>query len=153
MKALIALAFTLISANATMACPSVTVGDITLQNAWSRASLGTTRPGVVYVTIHNSGGSDDVLTGLSTPVSAMPMVHETVVTDGVASMPHVMAVTVPAGGTVALAPGGFHGMLMDLTIDLKKGDTFPVTLLFQRAGAVTISVEVLAIGAKGAECQ
>lgn len=80
------------------------------------------------------------------------MLHETVVMDGIASMPHAMAVPVPAGQTVALAPGGFHGMLMGLTQALATGDTFPLTLTFQTAGEVTVTVDVLGMGAKGVEC-
>ena len=50
------------------------------------------------------------------------MLHETVVTDGIASMPHAISIPVPAGQTVELAPGGYHGMLMGLTTALKEGD-------------------------------
>ena len=82
----------------------------------------------------------------------MPMLHETVVTDGIASMPHVMSVPVPAGGTIALEPGGFHAMLMGPNRTLEEGATFPVTLTFQNAGAVTVDVEILGLGAKGPEC-
>ena len=67
-------------------------------------------------------------------------------------MPHVMSVKVPAGGTIALEPGGYHAMLMGLTQKLEKGATFPVTLTFQKAGAVTVDVEILGLGAKGPEC-
>jgi copper(I)-binding protein len=82
----------------------------------------------------------------------MPMLHETVVKDGIASMPHAMSIPVPAGQSVQLAPGGFHGMLMGLTAALKEGDSFPVTLSFERAGAVTVNVEVLSLRSEGPDC-
>ena len=69
------------------------------------------------------------------------MLHETVVTDGIASMPHAMSVPVPAGQSVALAPGGYHGMLMGLTNAFKEGDSFPVTMTFEKAGEVTVTVD------------
>ena len=152
MKHLLALAFTLISTTAAMACETVSIGDITIEHAWSRASIGVSRPGVVYLTIRNGGATDDALTGIYTPVAGMPMLHQTVVTDGIATMPHVMSAPVPAGGTLALEPGGFHGMLMGLATALKEGATFPVTLTFEKAGDVTVEVEVLAIGASGPDC-
>ena len=114
------LATTLIfSAPAAMACETVTIGDLTVEHAWSKATIGAGRPGVFYVEIKNSGTTDDALVGITTPAAGMPMLHETVVQDGIASMPHAMSVPVPAGQSVQLAPGGYHGMLMELTTALK----------------------------------
>jgi copper(I)-binding protein len=140
-------------ASTGFACETWTLGDLTVQHAWSRASIGAARPGVFYVEIINGGTTDDALTGIATPAAAMPMLHETVVTDGIASMPHAISVPVAAGATTTLAPGGFHGMLMDLTAALKEGDSFPVTLTFERAGAVTVDVEVVSIRAEGPSCE
>ena len=152
MKTLLPALIALLCATPALACDVTRGNGIEIEHAWSRASIGTDRPGVVYLTIRNTGAADDVLTGITTPAADMPMLHETVVTDGIASMPHVMSVPVPAGGTIALEPGGFHAMLMGLTQVLEKGATFPVTLTFRDAGAVTVDVEILGLGAKGPEC-
>jgi periplasmic copper chaperone A len=108
---------------------------------------------VFYVEITNAGAKDDALIGIATPAAGMPMLHETVVTEGIASMPHALSIPVLAGQTVALAPGGYHGMLMDLTAAFKEGDSFPVTLNFQTAGEITINVEVLSLRAEGPDCE
>jgi copper(I)-binding protein len=129
------------------------LGDLTIQHAWSRATIGADRPGVFYVEITNGGDEDDALTSIATPAAGMPMLHETVVTDGVASMPHAMSMPVPAGATSKLGPGGFHGMLMGLTAALKEGESFPVTLTFERAGEVTVDVEVVSMRAEGPSCE
>lgn len=142
----------LLSATPVLACETVTLGDLTIEHAWSRATIGAGRPGVFYVEITNNGRADDALIGIETPAAGMPMLHETVVTDGVASMPHAMSIPVPAGKTVALAPGGYHGMLMGLTTALNEGDSFPVTLSFQNAGAAEVNVEVLSLRAEGPDC-
>lgn len=134
-------------------CPSWQSGDLTLTNAWSRATIGVERPAVFYVEIANAGSTDDALTAISTPLAGMPMLHETVVTDGVATMPHVSRVPVPAGSAVSLAPGGYHGMLMGLTAALAEGETFPMTLTFERAGEVTIDVGIAGFAARGPACQ
>ena len=152
MKILTAAVIAVLSATPALACDVARIGEIEVERAWSRASIGIDRPGVAYLTIRNTGIADDVLTGITTTVADMPMLHETVVTDGIASMPHVMSVPVPAGGMIALEPGGFHAMLMGLNQTLEKGATFPVTLTFQNAGAVTVDVEILGMGAKGPEC-
>ena len=117
------------------------------------ATIGADRPGVFYVEIKNNGSADDALVGISTSAAGMPMLHETVVTDGIASMPHAMSIPVPAGQNVQLAPGGYHGMLMGLTSALKEGDSFPVTLTFEKSGEVTVNVDVLPMRAEGPECE
>lgn len=141
-----------LAAAPALACEAVTVGDITVEQAWSRVSLGTERPGVIYLTIRNAGEADDALTGIATPVAGLPMIHETVDTNGVVSMPHVMEVPVPAVGTVALEPGGYHAILMELSEPLEEGASFPVTLSFEEAGEVTIDVQVLSIAARESGC-
>lgn len=142
----------MLTAQGALACDAVTLGDLSIEHAWSRATIGADRPGVFYVEVTNSGTVDDALIGITTPAAGMPMLHETVVTDGVASMPHAMSVPVPAGQTVALAPGGYHGMLMGLTAAFKEGDSFPVTMTFEKAGEVTVTVEVLSLRAEGPDC-
>lgn len=140
-------------APAAFACETWTAGDLSVTHARSRATIGADRPAVFYVEVTNKGSADDALIGIETPIAAMPMLHETVVTDGVASMPHAMSVAVPAGVTTELTPGGFHGMLMGLTSALKEGDRFPVTLSFERAGDITVDVEVVSMRDTGPSCE
>jgi hypothetical protein len=52
------------------------------------------------------------------------------------------------GKTVKLAPGGYHLMMFDLKGPLKQGDKVPVTLEFEKAGKVTLSLEVQGVGAQ-----
>lgn len=152
MKRLMIASLALFAATPALACEVARIGDIEIDHAWSRATIGADRPGVVYLSIRNTGSVDDALIGVATPIAGMPMIHETVVTDGVASMPHAMSVPAPAGQTVELAPGGYHGMLMGLTQTLEKGDSFPLTLTFQTAGEVTVMVDVLGMGARASKC-
>lgn len=150
---LLALPFILAtSAASAEGCPRWQIGDLTVTNAWSRATIGTNRPGVFYGEIVNAGSQDDALTAISTPLATMPMLHETRLQDGVASMPHVMAVQVPAQGSINLEPGSFHGMLMGLTTALSEGESFPVTLTFRDAGEVTIEVGIAAMNGRGPTC-
>lgn len=57
-------------------------------------------------------------------------------------MREIDALTIPAGTTVELVPGGYHLMLLELADDLVPGDTFDLTLTFAEAGEVTVTVEV-----------
>ena len=49
---------------------------------------------------------------------------------------------------LALAPGGYHIMFMELKAQLKQGDKVPVTLQFERAGKVDVTFDVQAVGAQ-----
>lgn len=127
-------------------------GDLEIDGAWARASIGASRPGGAYFTVRNLGDKPDRLTGLSSPVSAMPMLHETTVSEeGISRMVHVEAPEIPAGGELILEPGGMHVMLMELSGPLEEGATFPLTLTFESAGDVTVEVPVLSIRATGPE--
>jgi periplasmic copper chaperone A len=53
------------------------------------------------------------------------------------------------GKTVKLAPGGYHLMLLDLKSPLKQGDKLPITLEFEKAGKVKVSLDVQGVGAQG----
>lgn len=152
MKAMLLICLFAFVPAAAQACDEVALGELTVTDAWSRATIGADRPGIFYVEIRNVGVRDDALLGLSTPAASMPMLHETVVKDGLATMPHAAAVPIPAGGVVRLAPGGFHGMLMGLTAPLTEGGSFPVTLTFREAGEVTVETQVQSIRSMAAEC-
>ncbi|MGI9579434.1 MAG: copper chaperone PCu(A)C [Microthrixaceae bacterium] len=62
--------------------------------------------------------------------------------DGMMSMQEVSAIAIPAGETIALEPGGFHVMLLELTNDLATGDSVDVTLSFENGYEETVTAEV-----------
>ena len=72
------------------------------------------------------------------------------VNNGVMTMrPLDNGLTIAAGQTVKLAPGGYHLMMSDLKSPLKAGEKVPVTLNFEKAGSVTVTLEVERVGAQG----
>lgn len=124
--------------------------DVIVENAWSRASIGTSRPGAAYMTVRNTGNDPVTLVGLETPIALMPDIHETKTdANGVSSMAPAGEITIPPGESVALEPSGLHAMLMQLQTKLVKGETFPLTLTFSDGGMVTVDVPILGIAARG----
>ena len=117
---------------------------VKVENAWSRTALqgGT---GVIYLTIIDSGAPDR-LVAISAPVAAKAELHESFTEQGIVKMRGMLALSLASGGTVTLAPGGYHIMLMDLKQSLRDGDTFPVTLNFEHAGPITATVTVRRVG-------
>ncbi len=57
-------------------------------------------------------------------------------------MRHVRALEIVPGEAVRLEPGGLHVMLMGVFSRLEPGERIPVTLVFERAGEIEMSVPV-----------
>jgi copper(I)-binding protein len=121
---------------------------IEVQNAWARATPGAVRTGAVYLALTDHG-LPDTLIGVSSPLAAQAMVHESSVLNGVARMRMLDKIELAPHQTVTLQPGGMHIMLTGLKQALKAGDSLPLTLVFANAAPMTVSVPVLAAGAAG----
>jgi len=117
-------------------------GDLVLKHPHSNATVGVTRPGVVYVTIVNNGKRDDALVSAESPVAGHVELHRSLIEGGVVKMRPVKEIVVPSGGQVALKRGGYHLMLMGLKRPLKAGETYSLILRFRHAGTVTARVRV-----------
>jgi copper(I)-binding protein len=128
----------------------VKAGDLVISQAWSRATPGGAKIGGGYLTIANKGSAPDRLVGGSAEIADRVQIHEMAVKDGVMTMrPLEKGVTIEPGKTVKLAPGGYHLMLFDLKSPLKQGESLPITLEFEKAGKVKLSLEVQGVGAQG----
>ena len=120
---------------------------VAAEKAWARASVGKT--GAAYVTLVNRGDSDDRLVAARSEVAARLSLHTHEMEGNIMRMRPVEAIPVPAGRTVTLAPGGHHVMMIGLKGKLSEGDGFPMTLVFEKAGEVTVTVPVMKMGAMG----
>jgi copper(I)-binding protein len=126
------------------------IGDLVISQAWSRATPGGAKIAGGYLTIENKGPTPDRLVGGTWDAGAKVEVHEMTATNRVMTMrPLEQGLAIEPGKTVKLAPGGIHLMLFDLKSPLKQGDKISVTLEFEKAGRVTISLDVEGIGAQG----
>jgi copper(I)-binding protein len=144
---------------ATPASAGVGVAYMTIQNTGSAADtlVGASSPVANAVEIHETmvmgtplPSASDAM-GSMAGASPMPMGSSMAMASPLAStsgdmmgMEPVARLEIPAGGTVQLAPGGYHIMLIGLTKDLNVGDTVQVTLKFEKAGDVTVTAQVRA---------
>lgn len=126
-------------ADDTTAAGGISVSDATIPVPASDVAA-------VYLTIENTGSEADRLTGAVSDVASRAGIHQTTVTNGVASMVPVDVVDIPANSSVMLAPGGYHLMLMDLPRTLEEGDEVRVTLTFEHAGEIEVAATVTAAG-------
>jgi copper(I)-binding protein len=112
-----------------------------VSDAWARATPPGTTVGAAYMTIQG-GAQADRLVDASSDRAAMVHLHTVEEKDGVSKMRAIDAVEIPAGQRVALAPKSTHVMLMGLDGPLVAGQTFVVTLRFERAGELPVTVTV-----------
>jgi periplasmic copper chaperone A len=121
-----------------------------VEGAFARATIGAGKTGAAYLTIHNPTSEADRLIGASTSAAKRVAPHTHLHEDGVMKMRPIKAVEIPAHGMAELKPGGDHLMLMGLKAPLKKGAEFSLTLKFEKAGAVSVTVKIGAVGATSA---
>jgi copper(I)-binding protein len=145
--ALAALAASLLATAAR--AEDVKAGDLVISQAWSRATPGGAKIAGGYLTIENKGAAADRLIGGSGEIAGKVEVHEMAMNNGVMTMRALdKGLAIEPGKTVKLAPGGYHLMMFDLKGPLKQGDKVPVTLQFEKAGKVMLSLDVQGVGAQ-----
>ena len=139
----------LLLAASTAALPhSHEKGDLQIRHPWSRATPPGAKVAAGYLEIRNNGKQPDRLLSASTPVAKNVEMHVTEHAGEVAKMRQLRAFEVPARERLTLEPSGAHLMLVDLVQPLKKGERFPMTLRFERAGEVEVQFEVQEMGAR-----
>ncbi len=143
----IAAALTLLAIS--VRADDVKAGDLVITQAWSRATPTGAKVAGAYLTVENRGSAPDRLMGGSGDVAGRVEIHEMAMDNGVMRMrPLDKGLDIAPGKTVKLAPGGYHLMLLDLKSQLKQGDKVPVTLQFEKAGKVELSLDVQGVGAQ-----
>ena len=117
---------------------------IVVSEGWARPTIGEGRITAAYMTLQNLGSEADTLRGASSPKAARVEIHETKMTDeGVMKMrPLADGLVLPPGESVSLEPGGTHIMVMGLERKLPQGATLPLTLEFEKAGPIELTVPV-----------
>ena len=113
---------------------------VVIDNA--RARFTTTDLGAVYFDVRVTGAGD-ALIAAATEIAEDAQLHEIATVDGSAMMREVAGgIPIAPGGSVSLRPGGYHVMLLGVAEVPAPGETFALTLEFERAGRVTVDVAV-----------
>jgi len=125
-------------------------GDLEIGHPWSRVTPPGAKVAGGYFTVTNKGSAPDRLVSISSDISDKAELHEMGVKDGVMTMrPVAGGLEIPAGGKVALKPGGYHLMFIGLKRQPKQGEKFPATLTFEKAGSVKVEFLVEGMGEAG----
>ena len=113
--------------------------DLVIEDGFARpvAAGGNS---AAYVTLRSDAA--DVLTGVVSEAFDVAELHETSMADGAMRMRPVERIELPAGETVALAPGGRHLMLLNAREDLVEGGTVSLYLEFGSGRSVAFDLPV-----------
>lgn len=135
-------------------CPTgqiFTAGDITVTGAFTRATLPDAPVGAGYLTIENTGTAADRLVSVSSEIAPTIELHAMSTADGMMKMEHQPAgIVIPAGETIALAPGGLHIMFIGPNQPFNEGECVEIILNFEVAGNLPVELNVGPVGASAA---
>jgi copper(I)-binding protein len=121
--------------------------NIDVTDAWTKATTPNATTAQIY--LHLVSAKDpDRLIGLEVSNATRIDVREATDTSA-AKGTAAPSVDVPAGGTVNFAPGGRHLLLTGLKAPLREGDSFLLTLRFDKGGSQTAVVKILGANASG----
>ena len=124
------------------AMPSAAADGLEVRDAWIRAAP----PGAIvlagYATIENRGAGTVRLIDASSSAFARVEFHEMRMADGLMKMRRLESVDVPAGQSVAFAPGSDHLMLHEPRHAIAKGDRIELELVDDAGGRTRVTFEV-----------
>ena len=114
---------------------------LVVKDAWTRDTVGSSANAAVFMTI--TSPTADRLVAASTPVAKKTDLMTMDVSGGAMEMKYLKGIDIPANQPVSLNAGGLHVWLADLNQPLKAGQTFPLSLTFEKAGQRKVVVSIL----------
>ncbi len=116
--------------------------QVSAHDAWARATVAQQKATGVFMQL--TAAQDARLVQVQSPVAGVAEVHEMVQDGDIMRMRPLPDLSLGAGQTVGLRPGGLHIMLMDLKQPIAAGSTLPLTLVFEGKDGSRQTLEVQA---------
>lgn len=128
---------------------AITIGTLSIEAPWIRATPGGVKVAGGYMKITNTGSQPDRLIGGSLAAASSVELHEMKMVGDVMNMRRLeQGLEIKPGESVELKPGSYHVMFMGLSRPLAEGQTVGGTLRFEKAGSVEVTYRVAPIGAQ-----
>lgn len=118
------------------------VGDILIDHPWAAAGPPVVTIGAGYMSLGNIGSTPDKLLSASSAIASEVELHMSKMEGDMMVMRKMEALELPAGGVAEFKPGGMHMMFIGLKEPFEEGKRFPVTLIFEKAGEITVEFVV-----------
>lgn len=117
-------------------------GSIQIDHPWSREAPPTATVIAGFFQLKNTASSDDFLLSASTPIAERVEIHTHEMADGMMQMKKIDAVRVGSMQSVMFEPGSYHLMIFNPSKSYKKGERFPMTLTFKKAGSIEVEMAI-----------
>jgi copper(I)-binding protein len=129
--------------------PAATLGSLQIVKPWARSSSSEPDIAGAYMTVVNDGESERLVSA-SSPVAGSVEIHAIRVKGPVLEMRQLAdGLVIPPANQQILKPRGYHLLMRGLASPLASGSKVPVTLVFDKAGSVTVDFAVEEPGAVG----
>lgn len=122
--------------------PLPVLAQVTVKDPWVRATVPGQRATGAFMTL--TATTPHALVDVRSPAAGIVELHEMKMEEGVMRMRAIPSLALPAGQGVALSPGGYHVMLIDIKRELNPGQTVPITLVIEGADRQRRSIEIQA---------
>jgi copper(I)-binding protein len=129
--------------------PAASLGPLQIVKPWARSS--SSQPDIAggYMTVDNEGETDRLVSATS-PAAGSIEIHAIRVKGPVLEMRKLESgLVIPPANQQILKPRGYHLFMTGLTSPLSVGGKLPVTLVFEKAGSVTVDFAAEAPGPVG----
>ena len=138
------LFLSLCSVLAALAAFPALAESLNISNAWVRQGPPTAQVLAAYMTLENPGTQAVAIIGAGSPQFETVEIHRTEIVDGMARMIPQERLNIPAGGRVALEPGGLHLMLINAKQPLAADATVRIELRIEGGDSLTVDAPVRA---------
>lgn len=102
-------------------------------------------PAAMYFTAHNAGQTTDSIVAIDAGDLGNATLHRSMTDASGSMMMHAIpGIELAPGGSVRLAPGGYHGMIEPVSRALRRGEQIPVAVRFARGGTIRVDATVIA---------
>jgi copper(I)-binding protein len=129
--------------------PAASLGPLQIVKPWARSSSQYPDLAGAFMTVANEGDTDRLVSA-SCPVASSIEIHAIRVKGPRLEMRQVEGgLVIPPANRQVLKPRGYHLLMTGLAAPLAAGTSLPVTLVFEKAGSVTVDFPVEAPGAVG----
>jgi hypothetical protein len=125
-----------------ISCGAAQAQEVAVSDPWVRGTVAAQKATGAFMELRSK--DDAFLVSAASPVAATVEIHEMVLEHDIMKMRPIPRLDLPAGKPVALKPGGYHVMLMDLRQPLRKGESVPITLKVEGKDKSIRTVEVQA---------
>ena len=124
---------------------AVAQAELVVEAGSVRASLPGVSSTAAYMTLRNTGKTEQVLVAITSPVAAKVTLHSTMNHNGMMHMMSMETLSIAAGGEVKLESGGTHMMLEELNQTLEPANQVELVLEFENGEKQKITLPVRSV--------